>query len=288
MTLSVVIVAYKNWELLLKTLESIEKYNDIGDELEVIVVDNSPTDCRVDKYICRDWRYNFRYLPSVNKGFGFGNNIGAANCNGKYIAFINPDIIFVENIFKKIIKGFESDNNMVIQGCRLLKMSGKANSSFKYTFCSSFIDRQKIKVLNGLGLFNDKKMYIEGADIFIRKDVFDLICGFDEKFFMYYEESDLINRVHLLNNNYYVKFRRDLHLIHMENGSTPNSEQATLHEIESCKYFASKYGLDAMKKIKSDYIYYLFKDFVYMLIKHESKYKLQIDIYKKEIQRVGK
>lgn len=105
--LSIIIVAYKNWKVLLKTLESIEKYNDIGDQLEVIVVDNSPAESRVEKYINRNWNYHFKYIESINNGFGYGNNIGVKASSGKYLAFINPDIIFVEKIFASIIEYFE-------------------------------------------------------------------------------------------------------------------------------------------------------------------------------------
>lgn len=49
--ISVVIVAYKNGLVLQQTLNSIHDYNDIGNELEVIVVDNSPMSENVETYV---------------------------------------------------------------------------------------------------------------------------------------------------------------------------------------------------------------------------------------------
>ena len=49
MKISVIIVAYKSGDILVKCLDSIAKYNDIEDELEVIVVDNSPEDERIER-----------------------------------------------------------------------------------------------------------------------------------------------------------------------------------------------------------------------------------------------
>ena len=47
--LSVIIVSYNGKEMLYDCLKSIEKYNDIGEQLEVIVSDNSPDDQVVDR-----------------------------------------------------------------------------------------------------------------------------------------------------------------------------------------------------------------------------------------------
>lgn len=130
------------------------------------------------------------------------------------------------------------------------------------------------------------KKCISKEQIFLLEEMYLIeLAGLMKKIFMYYEESDLLNRMHLLEMGYRAKFRKDLHLIHLENGSTPNSADATLREIASCKYYANKYGLNALKKIKSDYRYLLLKDNFSRVLKRNSKYKVQIDIYRKEIER---
>ncbi|MBQ0068073.1 MAG: hypothetical protein KBS60_07850 [Phascolarctobacterium sp.] len=49
--ISVITVAYKNSKVVVDLLNSIAKYNDIGNELEVIIVDNSPEDARIEEVI---------------------------------------------------------------------------------------------------------------------------------------------------------------------------------------------------------------------------------------------
>ena len=100
MKISVIIVAYKSGDILVKCLDSIAKYNDIEDELEVIVVDNSPEDERIERDLAKSQYKNYRYIPSDNRGFGAGNN------QSRYInrgnpCILNPDIILIEPILKK-------------------------------------------------------------------------------------------------------------------------------------------------------------------------------------------
>ena len=95
--LSVIIVSYKNLEIIVDCLNSIYKNNDIGNYLEVIVVDNSPED-NIYNYVADNFE-NVRIIKNQNKGFGEGNNKGACIARGKYLLFLNPDTILVEPIF---------------------------------------------------------------------------------------------------------------------------------------------------------------------------------------------
>ena len=121
MKISLVIVAYKNGNILLDCLNSIEKYNDLKDELEVIVVDNSPINERVESFVRQSNMQNIQYIPSDNKGFGAGNNVGAKVSQGEVIGFINPDIVLIEPIFKQIYSDFKKNSNVAIEVIRLLK-----------------------------------------------------------------------------------------------------------------------------------------------------------------------
>jgi GT2 family glycosyltransferase len=55
--------------------------------------------------------------------------------------------------------------------------------------------------------------YITGADMMIRKKIFDEVGGFDREFFMYYEESELSCRLHQL--KYKIVSMPDAHIIHL-------------------------------------------------------------------------
>ena len=97
---SVIIVSYKKLDILIDCLDSIYKYNDIGDKLEIIVVDNSPED-NIYNYIKSNYN-DVRILKSENKGFGAGNNLGAKIARGEYL-FSSILILFSSNQFFNLL-----------------------------------------------------------------------------------------------------------------------------------------------------------------------------------------
>ncbi|HOA82310.1 MAG TPA: glycosyltransferase family 2 protein, partial [Defluviitaleaceae bacterium] len=190
---SVIIVSYKKLNILIDCLDSIYKYNDIGDKLEIIVVDNSPEDS-IYSYIKSNYN-NVIILKSENRGFGAANNLGARIARGKYLLFLNPDTILIEPIFQFAIKKFEENNNLAWFGIKLLDKNFKKSFSFAFINEDSFFQQLLSILFRKLDLFIDGKMFIAGADIFIRKKVFFDIGMFDENIFMYAEEADLAIRI---------------------------------------------------------------------------------------------
>ena len=242
MKMSIITVAYKSPEILLKSINSLFKYNDLENEIEYILVDNSPVNERVNLKLPDEIMDNIIYVPADNQGFGAGNNVGAKHASGEILAFINPDIIFIEPILKNVYENFKLNQQLVMMGCKLLN-----------------------------DYFNVKNMYISGANIFIRKKTF-FDCGmFDENIFMYYEEPDLTRRVKLLDNNL-IKFNKDIKMIHLEKKSTPNTLFSVKQEFKSAIYYGRKYGLDYIKKIKFEYRYLVLKRTIYYFI-DKNKYK---------------
>ena len=136
--ISVIIVAYKSANILKRCLDSIAKYNDLGDELEVIVVDNSPEGFRVQSEIEKSNYKNFKYIAADNKGFGAGNNIGAKVAGGEILAFLNPDIILIEPIFKGIYQEFLQDSKVEMLGVKLLYEDMKIGFSFYYDYLGKY------------------------------------------------------------------------------------------------------------------------------------------------------
>ena len=108
--LSIIIVSHKNLEVLRNCLDSIYLYNDIGECLEIIVVDNSPED-NIYHYIKNNYS-DIMILRMDNKGFGAANNLGAKIAKGEYLLFLNPDTILIEPIFKFAINQFEKDDKL--------------------------------------------------------------------------------------------------------------------------------------------------------------------------------
>ena len=72
--LSIIIVSYNNLNVLLDCLNSVEKMNDISDQQEVIVVEQSPSD-EIYTYLKKNMP-QIQTIRAENKGFGAGNNRG--------------------------------------------------------------------------------------------------------------------------------------------------------------------------------------------------------------------
>ena len=271
MKISVIIVAYKSANILKRCLDSIAKYNDLGDELEVIVVDNSPEGFRVQSEIEKSNYKNFKYIAADNKGFGTGNNIGAKVAGGEILAFLNPDIILIEPIFKGIYQEFLQNSKVEMLGVKLLYEDMKIGFSFYYDYKYSILKKQMQKIRNKIGKFDSKNMYIAGADMFVRKNTFFDVGMFDENIFMYYEEPDLTRRIRNYNNEAKIEFCNKYKMIHLEKKSTPQSLNVLDYEFDSAIYYGKKYGLDYKKKIQFEMNYIELKKRIYRLIQNKEK-----------------
>ena len=181
--ISVIIVSYNGKTLLEKCLESLFKVN--YDNFEVILVDNNSTDETVD-FIKKNYPSIILIKLDSNKGFAEPNNIGSKIAKGEHLLFLNNDTIVTPNFISELVKVMENDRKIAICQSLLLKLDGSIDSS------GDFIDK--------LGVVYNSKTKIDeireissarGASMIIRKKIFKELNGFDEKFFVSFEDVDL-------------------------------------------------------------------------------------------------
>jgi len=237
--LSVIIVGYKNVGMVIDCIESINRFNDIGKQMELIVVDNSP-DSEVLQVI-------ESLFPSVinikneNNGFGGGNNVGAIHASGEFLLFLNPDTILVEPIFSFGLQKFAENSQLSMFGVKLVDRQLESNLSFYFWNGAGMFRSICIRLANKFDIYIDGFMYVAGADMFVRRsDFFDCGC-FDENIFMYYEEPDLTRRLRSLGKK--TAYFKDRKIIHLEGGTTSNSELALRRRLDSAIYYYTKYSL---------------------------------------------
>lgn len=271
--LSIIIVSYKNLSVLKDCLDSIKEKNDIGDRLQTIVVEQSPTD-EIYDYLIK----NYEWVDTVraeNKGFGAGNNKGVKLAKGRYLLLLNPDTILVDPVANFAVNIFESDSNIGLFGVQLLDADRKRASSFEYIIPYSFFNKLKYKIYHWANVFDEKKMYIQGADIFIRKALFTEIGGFDEEIFMYCEESDICSYVK--EKGYAIKYYKEKKIIHLQ-GACSSSNYALVYknQLNSFRIFCQKHNYDFYKIMQSElYIQKIKKMFILLLNQKKSeKYKI--------------
>lgn len=253
---SIVIVNYKVKEDLLKCIFSIydsKAYH----ELEIIVVDNDE-----EPTIKEDLKKKFpnvRYIKSNgNIGYGAGNNLGAKYATGKYLLIVNPDTLFKNNIIDILANFLQKNKFAGAVSPLLLKEDGKAydpQGSLELTpiraiFSMSFISKvfPKNYISNRFWLSNKKNKKIKevevcpGTCLMIGKKLFEKIGGFDESFFLYFEEFDLCKRIK--EAGYKMFILKDAKIIHYLGLSTDkNSESEKIFKKNRSFYFKKNYGL---------------------------------------------
>ena len=189
---------------------------------EIIVVDNASTDGSV-AHIKKHFD-GIRIIASDrNLGFGKANNRGALEARGKYLFFLNSDTLLLNNAIHFFFNYMERNKEVGAVGGILLNEKGQV--SFSYNRFPSPQTEMKY-VLNKLFRrptiphppFQPVSVdFISGADLFIRKAVFERLNGFDPEFFMYYEEVDLQKRMDLLGLKRIIL--PEGRIIHLEGGS---------------------------------------------------------------------
>ena len=184
---SVIIVNYNGKTLLEKCLESLAKVN--YENFEIILVDNNSTDGTVE-FVTKTYPSIIIIKLDSNRGFAEPNNIGAKIASGKYLLFLNNDTIVTPNFISEMVKVIEKDKKIAICQSLLLRLDGSIDSS------GDFIDQLGV-VYNSTTKINEIREIssARGASMLIRKNVFEELDGFDEKFFMCFEDYDFCLRV---------------------------------------------------------------------------------------------
>lgn len=219
--LSVIIVSYNNYGVLRECLDSIRTHNDIGAALEVIVVEQSPK-CDIYSALIKDYPW-VNVMRNKNCGFGAGNNAGACMAKGRYLLLLNPDTVLLEPVFQFAVDKFEEDATLGIFGVRLLNLAGERNQSFYFRKPYGLIRCTLLwRLCDRLDIFLPNAMYITGADLFVRSEAFAKIGGFDERMFMYFEETYLCARFNRLGLT--VGYFPNKKIVHIEGQSSVSSE----------------------------------------------------------------
>lgn len=200
MKLSVIILNYNVryfLELCLKSITSAIASIDA----EIIVVDNNSSDdsCAMVKQL----------FPEVtlienkeNFGFSKGNNQGVAIAKGDYICILNPDTVIAEDSFTLLINFSENQKNLGIVGCKLIDGAGQFLPESKRHVPLVKVAIQKIFGIsknyyaNHLNPDESGKVdVLVGAFMFIKRELYQKVKGFDEDYFMYGEDIDLSYRI---------------------------------------------------------------------------------------------
>ncbi len=207
MDLSIVIVNYNTCEHLNNCLKSLYSFI-TGLDFEVIIVDNNSPDRSIELLpkVFPEAKFFFR---NINDGFGSGCNYGTEQSTGRYTLFVNPDIVFLNNLNLDLLKFMEKNRSVAVISPLYFEENEKMNffDEFPgfYREANEAFGDILTKLSNLFFTANKKKNdlpfeidWVAGSYMFTRTEAFKSVNGFDENFFLYYEDIDLQLRIRKL------------------------------------------------------------------------------------------
>ncbi|GCL39302.1 putative glycosyltransferase [Sphaerospermopsis reniformis] len=278
---SIILVNYNGAEVLPDCLNSISKFF-TKDNSEVIVVDNASEDFSPD-FVAKNFPDIHLVRLPVNRGFGAGNNAGAKVAKGEFLFLLNTDTIITSNILPHLINLMEENPEVGIIGPKLLFPDG----SFQISFSPKISIKGEIeaKKLQSYAQFPTKLNPLEqdfkqikevdivvGAALFIRADLFHSLGGFDENFFMYFEESDLCQRVK--NKGYKILYTPQVSLIHIRGHSVNKIANKMVVEYRLSQIYYYKKHRPLWERLILRV--YLFTKFLYEFVITSNSYSWEI------------
>ncbi len=196
-------------------------------DYEIIVVDNNSED-NIQQFLESQFP-DVRFISSsTNLGMGGGNNLGIREARGDYILILNPDIFVYDNAIIKLLDHLKANPDIGLIAPRLLN----GDKTLQYTayrwhrFFTPIVRRtffgkisfgkrelSRFLITDWDHLDIREVDWIQGSCILLPKKVFDEVGLFDDKFFMYFEDTDLCRRIkkHNYKNVYYA----DAEVIHL-------------------------------------------------------------------------
>ena len=215
--LSIIIVTYKSEKDIYDCLASIWEYSDLRkEELEVIVVDNSPQSEPLFSKLRELYGDEVVLIKNThNGGYGQGNNVGIRHATAPVCMIMNPDVRLAEPVFSTVVKAFDDDPELCLYGIKQMLSEGVVSpKSFVCTrMMNGYAYTLMDAVCNRLNLFLPSLMYFQGSCFFLNKAKFEQAGMFDEQIFMYGEEDDITYRIRKQFGNR-LKYNPRLRYIH--------------------------------------------------------------------------
>lgn len=243
--LSLIIVTFNSLPSLEKSLLSLQQSQ--HQHFELIVVDNNSTDNSLQT-VSNLFPNAIFIKNEENVGFAKACNQGAKNANGDILLFYNPDLEIDSTSLQAVVDFIQSTPDAGAVSGRMRFPDG----TFQAT-CRKFPDMTNIFLSRGSALSKiisttnsytlpdfeniTKVDAVAGTFMAVRKNLFEKVGMFDQRFFMYMEDTDFSYRINQLGyNNYFLPQAGGVHL--WGKGSSGGKViRSYYHHISVWKYF---------------------------------------------------
>ncbi len=246
---SIIFPSYNGEAFLERNLDSIKNLKK-SENIELIIIDNNSHDSSVKIIESFKNSLNINLIKeSSNLGYAKACNIGVEHAKSDFVFITNQDVIFPSDFFQKLIPIYYNYNHkheIALSPALILSGPGKEIDyfgaknhvlGFSYTpeLGEQLPDYKIVK----------QTQRCSGGTLFIKKQVFLELGGFDSSLFMYYEDTDFSMR--LLRNNIKLFTTNEPYLIHQKEEKTMCDTQYYL--LERNRYITVAKNIDNLKKL---------------------------------------
>jgi len=245
---SVIIVNYASWPLTVRCVASL--YATGYEDFEVVVVDNDtpkPPELPYPACVIRN---------KENLGFARACNQGISASVGELIVLVNPDTVIERDFFRRVESFFDENPATGAAGPRILDADGSLQLSARkdVSMVSGFLGRTSLLTR----LFPESSLvkrqfpavtardrptavdWVSGACMIVRRETLDEVGPLDERFFMYFEDTDLCRRIR--EAGWAVYYLPQIEVAHQAGSSTRSRLRAIWRLHKSAFLYHRKHG----------------------------------------------
>ncbi len=242
------IVVYNKYEDAKKTLKSIIDNTD--DNFTLFVIDNNSQE-KIGEKLKEEFPYVNYIFNKENVGFGKAHNQVLNLIDSEYHFIINPDILINENTIKNMTEFMQSHKEVSISCPKVYNPDGSIqyiaknkpgllsliSRRLKFKFLKDIEDDYLMRYKNQDSSFEVD--FCTGCFFAIRTEVFKKIGGFDEDYFLYFEDADITMKAKKYGKAYYNHLASVIHFWHRE---TSTSKRQFLIQLKSMFIYFRKWG----------------------------------------------
>lgn len=222
------IVTYNSENDLCRILESLR--NTVGVSLQTIFVDNHSSDGSVSMIRSSGVDHTL-LITERNIGFAAANNRAIQRADARYLLVANPDVYFESDLLRKCVDYMDAHPDIALMTPRLLNTDGsqqytpKRKPKLSY-LAAGFVEgktgrKQRLRseyTLRDAGLTETTDIdFCPGCFLFARAEMLKACGGFDERFFLYFEDADLTLRMQEFGRTVYNPALTVNHYWHRDN-----------------------------------------------------------------------
>lgn len=251
-TVSVAVVTFNTRDYLRTCLDSV-----LAEAPgEVVVVDNASTDGTPD-VVRSEFQQVKLYANTANYGYGPAANQAVKSCRGDYVLLLNGDAIVTPGAIEALSAYMDRHPEVAVVGPLLRHLNGSLQRSY-FPFPGTlgwFLENKPVVwLLRCLPLGRERFLcltpptvdrvvpWVLGAALLLRRTAFEAVGGFDESYYMYFEEVDLCLRLRAVQSQ--VHFTPSATVLHVNGASTSRcrKEMHIAHFRSSERFYRRHYS----------------------------------------------